>query len=150
MTKVTYEQVLSFRQNAALYKQRNAKRFSQFLYCLEKMTNKTKHIQEDYDDAAREINQDLCEKKDGFFVMEKYGKDDEQERFKLNAENSKIRDKKIRELLNKEVEIEPFILKNTNGELPKDINFEWWNVFAPFVLPVLTDELAEILSEDVK
>ncbi len=77
--------------------------------------------------------------------MEKFGKDDSQERHKLSSENSKIRDKKIRELLRKEVEIDPYILKQYETDLPKDINFDWWNVFAPFVLPELTDELAEEL-----
>ncbi len=78
--------------------------------------------------------------------MEKFGKDDSQERYKLTSENMKKRDAKIKELLKKEVEIEgePYLLQDMNN-LPSDIGFDWWNVFSPFVLPELDDEQAEKL-----
>lgn len=154
MTKVTYEQVLMFRQNATKYMAMHPGKFSKFLYRLQKMLEKTRKIEEEYNDKAKEININLCEKdKDGFFIFEKFGKDNSEERYKLKPENELKRDKQIRELLKEEVEIEPYTYKEVMEIIPKGIDFSWWSVLSPFILPPITEEIEEELykrSEEKK
>jgi hypothetical protein len=124
--EVTYEQVLNFRRSAMNYQMNHAQQFRKFLFALTKMQKKTAPLEdEDKDDK-------------GFAVMEKFtqekrGEKNEEERFKFKIEESKKLAVKQRELLHKKVEIEPFY----SDDYPDDLDFSWWNVFAPFVLPEL-------------
>lgn len=154
MTKVTYEQVLFFRQNARSYIDRHSGKFSKFLYRLQKMLEKTKKLEESYNEKVKEINIDLCEKdKDGFFVYEKFGKDNSEERYKFKPDNELKRDRKIRELLKEEVEIEPYTYNEYMDIIPKGIDFSWWEALSPFILPPMTEEIEQELykrSEEKK
>lgn len=64
------------------------------------------------------------------FNSEKRGEKKEEERFKFKVEDQKELQKKQRELLNKEVEIECHV----TTDIPDDLDFSWWSVFSPFIL----------------
>jgi hypothetical protein len=137
--EVTYEQVLNFRRSAMNYQMNHAQQFRKFLFALTKMQKKTAPLEDEYNDEQRLLNFEFCHKDDkGFAVMEKFtqekrGEKNEEERFKFKIEESKKLAVKQRELLHKKVEIEPFY----SDDYPDDLDFSWWNVFAPFVLPEL-------------
>lgn len=140
MIKVTIEQVITFRANAMNYKRPYGGRFSPFLICLEKALKETKDVADMYDDESREVNMKYAEKdKEGFYLM------DDKDRYRIKGDNEVKRDADIRELLKKEVEVKDFIMEDYIKDLPKDIDFSWWNVLSPFVLPPLDDKIIEEL-----
>lgn len=142
MTKVTNEQILLFRQNAARYRQPYAGKFSPFLYSIEKMVKSAEEDEKNYYVEVQEINRFFAAKdKDGFYLKEENGN------YKIKAEDESRRDEKVRELLKQEVEIEPFVTPKLWDDLPKDIDFQWWSVLSPFVLPLMDDEILEKLYE---
>lgn len=147
--RVTYEKILLFRQNAENYKRPHRGKFSPFLYAIEKLLNATKEAADDYNDRVKKINMDHAEKdKEGFFMYSKSnGPMGEQDNFKFKPENEVKRDADVRALLVKEYpkEIEPYILPDLFERLPKDLDFSWWEVFSPFVLPDLTAEIEQKL-----
>lgn len=140
MTKVSvsYEKVLQFRRAQEEYSQRHPAQFSKFLYALNRVYSKTKKIEDDFQDAERLLNIEHCSKdKDGYAIMEKYtverrGEKKEEERFKFTMDKQKELNAKKRELMNQEVEVECF----ESEDVPDDLDFNWWSVFAPFVLPL--------------
>lgn len=152
MIKVTNEQVLIFRQNAAKYRQPYAGKFSPFLYAIQKMVERTQPFEEEYYKDVTDINRSFAAKdKDGFYIP------GENSPYKIKADTEPERDEKVRELLksnakatiNKIVvdEIEPFITPQLWEDLPKDIDFQWWSVLSPFVLPPIDDEILEKLYQ---
>lgn len=145
----TYEKILVFRQNAENYKRRHPAKFSPFLYAIEKMLGATKTAATDFDEKSREINMKYAEKdKEGFFVYSKTtGPTGEVENFKFKEEQMKARDAEMKELLESTSsrDITPHIIPNLLTRLPKDLDFSWWSVLSPFVLPELTPELEEQL-----
>lgn len=146
---VTYEKVLLFRQNADVYKRPHRGKFSPFLYAIEKMLNATQRAAEDYASKSKEINMKYAAKdKDGFFEYSKSnGPGGEQDNFKFKEEQEMKRDKEIRDLLAQDANVsaDPYIMPELFERLPKDIDFSWWNVFSPFVLPELTPAIEEKL-----
>lgn len=146
---VTYEKVLLFRQNADVYKRPHKGKFSPFLYAIEKMLNATQKAAEDYASKSKEINMKYAAKdKEGFFEYSKSNSPmGEQDNFKFKEENELKRDKEIRDLLSTQVTVDtdPYIIPDLYDRLPKDIDFSWWNVLSPFVLPELTPDIEEKL-----
>lgn len=147
--KVTYEQILFFRRNQEHYMQGHAKQFRPFLYALSKMYKKLAKHEDDYNDEQRLLNLEYCAKdKDGYAVIEKFnvesrGEKKEEERWKYTIEEQKKLNKARRDLLNREVEIEPFL----TTDYPEDLDFSFWGVFSPFILPSLDDLGDEQLQE---
>lgn len=145
----TYEQILVFRQNAENYKRRHPAKFSPFLYSIEKMLGATKTAATDFEEKSREINMKHAEKdKDGFYVYAKSnGPNGEVENFKFKEEQMKLRDAEMKELIESKTtrDITPHIMPDLLKRLPKDLDFSWWTVLSPFVLPELTPELEEQL-----
>lgn len=142
MIKVTNEQILLFRQNAVRYRQPYAGKFSPFLFSIEKMMQGTEAEDKRYNIEVLEINRSFAAKdKEGFYITNDNGT------YRIKADEEANRDEKVRELLKKEVEIEPFITPKLWDDLPKDIDFQWWTVFSPFVLPPLDDEILEKLYQ---
>lgn len=153
----TFEKVLTFRQNAVRYKTPYAGKFSPFLHSIERMMGRTKAVQQAWDELVAEIDQKHAEVKDGFFVR------DDKDRYKFKAENEKKRNEEIKKALQLTfykddtkgeiaIEIEPYIVPGiATGEfgdlLPKDIDFSWWEVLSPFVLPEINDAILEKLYE---
>jgi hypothetical protein len=101
------------------------------------MHKRLKEHEDEYNDRFQELNLEYCAKdKHGFAEMEKFtrerrGEKSEDERFKFTIENQKTVNEKKRDLLNTKVEIEPYITE----DVPEDFGFDWWNIFAPFILP---------------
>lgn len=142
MAKVTNEQVLLFRQNAMNYRKPYGGKFSPFLFTLEKAMKKTEKLERKYNQQVQEINRSFAAKdKEGFYLKEENGA------YKIKAEDEPKRDEEVRVLLETEVEIEPCITTKLMEDLPKDIDFQWWSVLSPFVLPEITDEILEALYE---
>jgi hypothetical protein len=142
MIQVTNEQILLFRQNATNYRKPYGGKFSPFLYSIEKMMRRTKEAEEAFHAEQTEINRSFAAKdKEGFYIKEENGP------YKIKSEDEPKRDEKVRELLKKTVDIEPHHSFNVVEELPKDIDFQWWTVLSPFVLPELTDEILNQLYE---
>jgi len=152
----TFEKVLTFRQNAVRYKTPYAGKYSPFLWAIEKEMTRTKPIQQAWDDIVSEIDQKYAEVKDGFYVR------DEKDRYKFKAENEKKRNEEIKKALQLTtyrddagrdvvIDIEPYIIPDIRegvfSLLPKDIDFSWWEVLSPFVLPEIDDAILEKLYE---
>jgi hypothetical protein len=135
--KVTYEKILQFRSNQVQYSQMHAQQFRPFLYALNKMFARTKKHEDEYLDKQRLINLEYAAKDEkGYAIMEKFtsekrGEKKEEERFKFKVEDQKKLQEKQRELLNEEVEIECHV----TTDIPDDLDFSWWSVFSPFILP---------------
>ena len=145
--KVTYEQLILFRSNAESYLRMHPGKFSPFLYSLTKMIQRTSEDFAKYGEEVKELNQNYCERdKEGFFKLDNIGQPNES--YKITAENTKKRDKDVRDLQKREIEIEPHISKEAqNGIYPEDIGFAAWQYFAPFVLPEIDEELELKLYE---
>jgi hypothetical protein len=146
MIKVTNERILLFRQNAINYRKPYAGKFSPFLYSLEKMLKSTESDEKNYHIEVEEINRSFAAKdKDGFYIREVKEGQQGPGLYKIKAEDEVKRDEAVRELLKKEVDIEPFVTPRLMEDLPKDIDFSWWTPLSPFVLPDLNDEILEML-----
>jgi len=125
MTKVTNKQVSTFRQNARNYLIANPEQ-SKLQYALSKMLKKTESIQEKYQEEEQEIRIDLATiDKDGVLVI-----DEKTNSYRYKKEDAKKLDQKLRELANKEVEIEPYIASH----LPENLEAIWFEFFVPFVI----------------
>ena len=162
MIKVSYEKLAEFRNAAQRYVnlKENQGKYSKFLYAVTKMLKVTKPLSDELDDKLVFLNLEYAEKEKGFAQVEKFMKEDragnksEDERYKYSAEKSKQLHKAKRELMQEEVEIEPYDIKG--GDLldfvPNDMDFHKWQFFAPFVLPEeppqeLFDKLIERTSK---
>ena len=140
MTKVSasYEKVLNFRRAYEEYSRTRVGQFRPFLYALGKMYARLKPFEDEYADKKREIEIDLCHKDSkGFaelekFTIERKGEKREEERMKFTDVKQKELQKKYRELLNAPIEVDPFL---ATEDVPDDLGFDWWGLFAPFVLP---------------
>src|SRR5688572_24670386 len=98
MIKVTNEQVLLFRQNAARYREPYGGKFSPFLFTIEKAMKKTEKLEKKYYVQVQEINRSFAAKdKEGFYLKEDNGS------YKIKAEDEAKRDEQVRELLQAEV-----------------------------------------------
>lgn len=152
--QVTYEQVLNFRNEADMFLKYHPGQFRPFTYALSKMLKATKPLEDEFVDKERELNIEYCAKdKNGFAEMEKLtvekrGEKTEQERMKFTTAQQLILNKKKRELLGEQVDVQPHITK----DIPEDLGFDKWTVFAPFVLPAepSEDQLNELYKATEK
>ncbi len=139
MTKVsaTFEKVLQFRRAYEEYTKTRSGQFRPFLYALNKMYIKLKPLEDEFNDDDRLLSIKHCAKDSkGFADMEKFtverkGEKSEQERMKFKLDDQKLLNKEKRDLLNKEVEIDA----HQTEDIPKDLGFDWYALFAPFVVP---------------
>lgn len=144
---VTYEKILNFRNWQGQYCQSHAQQFRPFLYALTKMNTKLAKHEDDYNDKMRLLNLTYAGKDDkGYAIMEKFnvekrGEKKEEERFKFKLDDQKKLNEEQRKLLNETVEVDV----HHTTDIPDDLDFQWWNVFAPFVLP--EDPSEEQLAE---
>lgn len=116
--------------------------FRPFLYALDKMYSKTKSIESDLSEKEREIDLEFCSKdKDGFAVQEKSiiksrglngeTREEEVSKFKFTTDALLAAGKRKRAIMQEEVDIEPHL----TTDIPADLDFNWWRVLSPFVLP---------------
>lgn len=134
---VTYEQVLSFRNNAAHYQQSHPKDRNEFMHALGRVLKFTKDAADDYTELLNEI-------------QVKHAKTDEKTKnFILDSKDNYIFDgagkiafhKDHRALLGSPVSVRSQI----SQFVPKDISYPAWAVFYPFVL---SDEFPPIPQEE--
>jgi hypothetical protein len=111
------------------------------------MYGKTKHIEDEASETEREIDIKYCSKdKDGYAVTEKSPvktrslngdvREEESTRFKFTTDALLKAGKEKKEYLQTVVEIEPHL----TTDIPDDMDFNWWRVFSPFILPEDPDE----------
>ena len=129
--------------------------FRPFLYALTKMYGKTKHHEDAAAENEREIDIRHCSKdKDGYAVTEKQTvktrglngevREEEVSKFKFTTDALLKAGKEKKEYLQSVVEIEPHI----TTDIPDDLDFSWWRVFSPFILPEEPDqEILQMLYE---
>lgn len=116
----------------------HAQQFRPFLYALSKMHKRLAKFEDDYNDELRLLNLEHASKDDkGYAITEKFntekrGEKKEDERFKFTISDQKKLNVAQRELLNKTVQVEQYLCAH---DIPDDLDFSWWGVFAPFVLP---------------
>lgn len=125
MTKVTYAQIVQFRNNSRQYLGSKKVEQSKLHYALTKLIKKTESHFNDFTEQEQEIRIELAKTdKDGTLVLDK------ENNYTYTKEEAKKLHKKLRELRDTQVEIEPHIVT----DLPKDLEPIWYEFFVPFVI----------------
>ena len=144
--KVSFEQVLAFRDIQSRYAQKHEGKVSKFLFLAQKAFKATKEAADEFEDRRNDINLEHVEKdKAGFALVDKvtvkrFGQEAEQDKFKYTTSAQKKHNEAMRNLLRDEVEVEVFQVKEE--DIPEDIDMTLIDAFTPFLFP-------KDLSEDV-
>lgn len=135
---VTYRQIIQFRNVARQYLSDKERKRSKLHYALERMVKETLKHNQDYADEETKISIDLAsvDKENNLIVKDG--------NFVYTKDNAKKRNDQIRELLNKEVEVEPFIC----SEIP-ELESNYWESFVPFVLEERKEEPVKIETNNL-
>lgn len=123
MEDVTYRQIIAFQNNARQFLSKKKEK-TKLHYALQKMVSRMKCHVDKYYDIEQEIRIDLAEAdKDGRLIMQGT-------QFTFSRENTKELLRRVRELKNEKVQIEPYIAT----QVPDDLEAIWYEFFVPFVI----------------
>lgn len=124
--KTTVEKIEKFINASKSYSSR-VKEDNKFKYALKRQTSFIEPILKKLQDDIQEIEIDLCSvDKDKNIIRDEFG------RLKFDKENQKIRNKKARELMNQEIELENYV----SSYIPEDLTEEERFAFERFTLTI--------------
>ena len=130
--KTTLNDVMVFRANAERYIQ--GKERSKFTYAIEKMLSRTSKIAREVSDIIEDLRVDHASVDDKGNLLVVNGE------YVFTPAKKKEMEKKYRESLAKEVEVEPY----DASDKPTDMRADWEDVLMPFVsVPKLEANKAE-------
>ena len=122
--KVTINEVISFYNIASQILSKEQGKFSSFLYALNKVKKRAEEIVSNYNDEMEELRLNLAGKdEDGYVITT------EEKGYKFTPENTIKLNKKSKNLLKKEVEIESHI----TTDVPEKYSFTVIDSLTPFV-----------------
>lgn len=138
--EVNYKQLLAFRTVGQRYLEVNKNKFSKFLFALKREIDFTENVNDEFNRLNEELKIELAAKdSDGFVKTKDNGE------FMYTSEKLKELTVKQNSLLKNVTKVKRYLVKQE--EVPSDVSISLWDIFYPFVLPELTEELIEKLNK---
>ncbi len=128
--KKTYQQLINFLNFARPYVRQNAEQ-TKFRYALERMDKRLKKILDDYADALNDLQISNAAEDDRGVLLT-----DDKGNFRYTKQGLLDRNKAQRDLLQKEIEVDPYYAT----ELPPELSDAEKEICAGFVMPETVQE----------